>query len=90
MFIGIDLGTSGVKAVLLDRDARVRCTAQRALSVSRPHPRWSEQAPDDWWNATSAALADLLAQVRVEGIGRDRIEARRSSCARKGHSSTGR
>ncbi|TDN61749.1 xylulokinase [Paraburkholderia sp. BL10I2N1] len=75
MFIGIDLGTSGVKAVLLDRDGRVRCTAQCALSVSRPHPRWSEQAPADWWNATSAAIEDLLVQARLEGIGADRIEA---------------
>ena len=75
MFIGIDLGTSGVKAVLLDRDGRVRCTAQHALSVSRPHPRWSEQAPADWWRATSAALGGLLAQVRVKGIDAHRIEA---------------
>ncbi len=75
MFIGIDLGTSGVKAVLLDRDGRVRCTAVHALSVSRPHPRWSEQAPQDWWSATSAAIEGLLAQVRVEGIDAARIEA---------------
>ena len=75
MFIGIDLGTSGVKAVLLDRDGRVRCTATHALSVNRPQPRWSEQAPHDWWNATKAALADLLEQARAAGIGATQIEA---------------
>ncbi|RFU45532.1 xylulokinase [Paraburkholderia sp. DHOC27] len=75
MFIGIDLGTSGVKAVLLDRDGRVRCTASQALTVSRPHPRWSEQAPQDWWGATTRALADLLAQARTAGIDAAQIEA---------------
>ncbi|MGF6239704.1 MULTISPECIES: xylulokinase [Paraburkholderia] len=75
MFIGIDLGTSGVKAVLLDRDGRVRGTATHALSVSRPQPRWSEQAPHDWWLATRAALADLLDEARAAGIGATQIEA---------------
>jgi xylulokinase len=75
MFIGIDLGTSGVKAVLLDRDGRVRCTATHALSVSRPHPRWSEQAPQDWWNATTRALADLLGEARAAAIDPAQIEA---------------
>jgi xylulokinase len=75
MFIGIDLGTSGVKAVLLDRDGQVRCTASQALSLSRPQPRWSEQAPHDWWNATTHVLADLLSQARAAGIGPAQIEA---------------
>jgi xylulokinase len=75
MFIGIDLGTSGVKAVLLDRDGRVRCTAAHELTVSRPQPRWSEQDPHDWWNATRAALVDLLEQARAAGIGATQIEA---------------
>ena len=75
MFIGIDLGTSGVKAVLLDRDGHVRCTATHALSVSRPQPRWSEQAPQDWWDATTGALADLLEEARAAGIGPAQIEA---------------
>lgn len=51
MVIGLDLGTSGVKAVLLDRDGAVRASASRPLTVSRPRPRWSEQAPRDWWDA---------------------------------------
>jgi xylulokinase len=75
MFIGIDLGTSGVKAVLLDRDGRVRCTATHALTVSRPHPRWSEQAPQDWWKATTNALTDLLGEASAAGIKPAQIEA---------------
>ncbi|WP_206999104.1 xylulokinase [Trinickia mobilis] len=75
MFIGIDLGTSGVKAVLLDRDARVRGSASRALPVSRPQPRWSEQAPEDWWIAAMGALAALLGEARGQGIAATQIEA---------------
>ncbi|HDR9359749.1 TPA: xylulokinase, partial [Burkholderia vietnamiensis] len=68
MYIGLDLGTSGVKAVLLDRDGAVRASASHALTVSRPHPRWSEQAPGDWWDAACGALAALVADARAAGI----------------------
>lgn len=59
MFIGIDLGTSAVKALLVDGDQRVLAHASAPLSVSRPHPGWSEQAPADWIAAARAALAAL-------------------------------
>ncbi|QRR05044.1 xylulokinase [Burkholderia sp. MS455] len=68
MYIGLDLGTSGVKAVLLDRDGAVRASASRPLSVSRPRPRWSEQAPLDWWDGACGALAALVADARAAGI----------------------
>ncbi|MBY4771383.1 xylulokinase [Burkholderia ambifaria] len=68
MYIGLDLGTSGVKAVLLDRDGAVRASASRSLTVSRPRPRWSEQAPRDWWDAASGALAALVDEARAAGI----------------------
>jgi xylulokinase len=58
--IGIDLGTSAVKALLLDGD-RVVGTAQAPLTVSRPRPGWSEQDPEDWWAATCACLDALAA-----------------------------
>lgn len=45
MFIGIDLGTSGLKAVLVDDSQRVAGHAEAPLDVSRPHSGWSEQAP---------------------------------------------
>ncbi|HKT96512.1 MAG TPA: xylulokinase, partial [Paraburkholderia sp.] len=75
MFIGIDLGTSGVKAVLLDRAGDVLGSANAPLAASRPQPRWSEQAPQDWWHATRSALRELLDEVRRNGIDTARIEA---------------
>ncbi|KUZ72440.1 xylulose kinase [Burkholderia ubonensis] len=68
MYLGLDLGTSGVKAVLLDRDGAVRASASRPLTVSRPRARWSEQAPRDWWDAACGALTALVADVRAAGI----------------------
>ena len=75
MFIGIDLGTSGVKAVLLDRDGQVRFTSVQPIGISRPQPRWSEQDPEEWWTATSTAVAELLAQAEAAGVATAKIEA---------------
>ena len=71
MFLGIDIGTSGVKAILLDERGAVAAQASAPLSVSRPHDLWSEQAPDDWCAATDAAVLALPADMRarVQGIG---------------------
>ena len=66
MHIGIDIGTSEVKALLLGPDQRVIGSAGAALSVSRPHPGHSEQNPADWWTATQAALASLRAAHPAE------------------------
>ena len=49
MYLGIDIGTSSVKTVLFDRDQKLVGQASQGLSVSRPHPGWSEQDPEDWW-----------------------------------------
>lgn len=66
MYIGIDIGTSEVKALLLGPEQRVIGSAGSALSVSRPHPGHSEQNPADWWAATLAALAALRAAHPAE------------------------
>ena len=72
--LGIDLGTSGVKALLLD-DARVVATTTAPLSVQRPRPGWSEQDPQQWWDATCRCLDELhaahpkqLAAVKAIGL----------------------
>jgi len=57
--LGIDLGTSELKTVLMDSRGAIRAQASVRLAVSRPHPGWSEQAPQDWWDACVAALAQL-------------------------------
>ena len=71
MFLGIDIGTSGVKAVVLDTHGAVVGQGVAALTVQRPHPLWSEQDPEDWWKATSAAVLAIDPEVRrsVRGIG---------------------
>ena len=66
MFLGIDLGTSEVKVMLVNQAGGVVATAGSPLELSRPHPRWSEQAPEAWWQATLAAVAQLQAAHPAE------------------------
>ncbi|MCK2059815.1 xylulokinase [Citrobacter freundii] len=73
MYIGIDLGTSGVKAILLNEQGDVVASHTEKLTVSRPHPLWSEQDPEQWWSATDRALKALgqqhsLREVKALGI----------------------
>lgn len=73
MYIGIDLGTSGVKAILLNEQGEVVASQTEKLTVSRPHPLWSEQDPEQWWLATDRALKALskqhsLSTVKALGI----------------------
>jgi len=71
MFLGIDIGTSTVKALLADEAGCVVAQSSVPLEISRPHPQWSEQNPDDWWRATVAAVRQLPAAKRraVRAIG---------------------
>lgn len=75
MYLGLDLGTSGVKALLADEDQRVVASASSTLDVSRPHPGWSEQDPAQWLRAAGEAISalrtshpDALAAVRGIGL----------------------
>ncbi len=73
MYIGIDLGTSGVKAILLNEQGDVVASHTEKLTVSRPHPLWSEQDPEQWWSATERAVKALgqqhsLREVKALGI----------------------
>ena len=58
-FLGLDIGTSSVKALLVDVEQRVVAEASTPLSVSRPHPLWSEQDPSDWVEGVEAAVAAI-------------------------------
>ena len=71
MFLGIDIGTSGVKAVVLDEAGAVGAEGVAPLTVQRPRPSWSEQDPDAWWRATEAAVLAIDPALRrsVRGIG---------------------
>ena len=71
MFIGLDLGTSGLKGILIDDAQRVLAEATAPLTVSRLHDGWSEQAPSDWIAAAESVM-DALAALglgKVAGIG---------------------
>jgi xylulokinase len=57
--VGLDVGTSGVKAIALSRTGEILARAERAYPLSTPQPGWAEQDPEDWWTATQAALEDL-------------------------------
>ncbi|MEP3279606.1 MAG: xylulokinase [Stappiaceae bacterium] len=61
MYCGIDIGTSSVKAVLIDDNQDIKAVATHALSVSRLHSLWSEQQPEDWWDGVVAVLDQLAA-----------------------------
>ena len=71
MFLGLDLGTSSVKALVIDDDGAVAHAAGAPLARTRPCPSWSEQDPRDWWMATVAAVRALPDSSRraVRGIG---------------------
>ncbi|MBV8037151.1 xylulokinase [Roseateles sp.] len=75
MFLGIDLGTSELKLLLLDERHHIIATTGVALTVQRPRPLWSEQDPAAWWAALDEGMASLrqahgaaLAQVRGIGL----------------------
>jgi xylulokinase len=66
--IGIDVGTSSAKGVAIDERGAVLAEAEHPIPVSRPHPGWSEQDPEDWWVATESVLQRLGGDA-ADGIG---------------------
>ncbi|MGS0740795.1 xylulokinase [Glaciimonas sp. GG7] len=73
-YLGIDLGTSEVKATLVDAAQQILATASIKLNASNPHPLWSEQNPEDWWRATLEAIGQVRAAApatfaMLRGIG---------------------
>lgn len=61
MFLGIDVGTSGVKAILVGDGGDVVASAAASLTLETPRPGWAEQHPESWWQATRLAIRTLLA-----------------------------
>ena len=73
-YLGIDVGTSGVKAVVIDETGTLLAEATAAIDVSRPAPGWSEQDPAAWWQATLASIdaiskSNPQALAAVRGLG---------------------
>jgi len=72
LVLGLDVGTSSVKAILVSADGAVRAAATAPLSLATPEPGWAEQDPEAWWAASRSAIRDVLAQradARVAAVG---------------------
>jgi len=73
-FIGIDLGTSSVKMLLVNERGEILAKSSRGYALYSPHPAWAEQDPKDWWGATARAINELISRARVsssqiQGVG---------------------
>lgn len=63
---GIDVGTSGVKCILIDQNAQVAAVATEGYPLYTPHDGWSEQDPADWWKGTVKALKQVIHAADVD------------------------
>ena len=72
LFLGLDIGTSSVKSILVRTNGDVVAVASSPLTLETPQPGWAEQDPEAWWAATQAAIRELLARrsgVHVAAVG---------------------
>ncbi|MEM9268144.1 MAG: FGGY family carbohydrate kinase, partial [Pseudomonadota bacterium] len=72
MYLGLDLGTSGLKAIVIDEAQGIVAEAAAPLTVQRPQAGWSEQSPAEWVQAAEKVLGQLSAEcvlANVHGIG---------------------
>ena len=70
-FIGVDLGTSAVKLLLMDEEGKIVNIVSREYPLYFPHPGWSEQKPEDWWEQSKEGIRELVKDVdksKVAGI----------------------
>jgi xylulokinase len=66
--VGLDVGTSGVKALALSPTGEVLARAERGYPLLTPRPGWAEQDPEEWWRASQAALAELGVEPATIGL----------------------
>lgn len=66
--VGLDVGTTGVKALALTPEGEVIARAERGYPLSTPRPLWAEQDPEDWWRATQTVLTDLQLEPAAIGL----------------------
>jgi xylulokinase len=74
IYLGIDIGTSGTKTLAMREDGRILASATETYGLSTPKPGWSEQNPEDWWQATVRSVRRVLSEAGskpddVKGIG---------------------
>ena len=71
LYIGVDLGTSAVKLLLMDGEGRIHKIVSKEYPLYFPHPGWSEQKPEDWYEQTMAGIKELIAEAdksQIAGI----------------------
>ncbi|WP_102797767.1 xylulokinase [Bowmanella denitrificans] len=68
MYLGIDLGTSGIKVIVLAEDGHIADSESHPLSVTRPRALWSEQDPEHWWQALDQCMTQLAARQALSGV----------------------
>src|SRR4029077_13105546 len=69
LFLGIDVGTTNVKAIVVDGRGRTVSRASAPLGMRVPHPGWAEQSPADWWKAALGAIKRAVGKRKIEAIG---------------------
>jgi xylulokinase len=67
LFLGVDVSTTGAKALLIDEKGHVAASATTPLSLQTPKPLWSEQDPHEWWSGTVTSIRKALADAGAAG-----------------------
>jgi xylulokinase len=68
-FLGIDVGTTNVKALVVDGRGKTVARASEPLAMRVPQPGWAEQSPADWWKAALRAIKRAVARRKIDAIG---------------------
>src|SRR5688572_30083275 len=72
VFLGIDIGTSGTKTLVIDEKGNILAEAVATYPLHHPKPLWSEQDPEDWWQATVKTVREVVAKAELK---RDDVKA---------------
>ncbi|MGB4044653.1 MAG: FGGY family carbohydrate kinase, partial [Halanaerobiales bacterium] len=64
--LGLDIGTSGVKGLLLSAEGEIKLTLTENYPLYTPHPGWAEQNPEDWWEATSKCIRGIISKSGID------------------------
>src|SRR6185437_12499420 len=67
LLLGIDLSTTGAKALLIDEQGQTVASASTPLTLSTPRPLWAEQEPHDWWEATATSIRTAISAAEAAG-----------------------
>jgi xylulokinase len=68
LFLGLDVGTSGVKALLVGPTGAIAASATTPLTLSTPKPGWAEQNPEDWWDACTGSIRQVLSRHSAQPV----------------------